>query len=287
MPQRSNAFQRVVFIVHQSLEPEWAVTESNMLPDIYSGTLREVDITAERLIAGHQLILSIECRDHQRAADVTWVEQMYSKHQLLPTSKLVLWSRSGFTREAIAKAKLLKIDAVSQAKNTRPDWASFADQVIGSYLRKVTPELSPFVDVRLPNGTLQRCEDVAASLFYDAEGNVVGSTAALVELILNNEQSRTTFLDHAPIGEGNFYVEFVPPTEWFADVPSVGRCAIKRIGVGVRTLGEMCKVSTATVHQDKRVVTLATATVQNGTFELLVEELENQKPKFQAKLRGK
>ncbi len=287
MPQRSNAFQKVGFIVHQSLEPEWTVTESDMLPDVYTGTLREVDITAKRLVAGHQLVLSIECRDHQRAADVSWVEQMHSKHQLLPTSKLALWSRSGFTREAIAKAKLLKIDAVSQAQSARPKWARIARQLSGGYLQHVTPKLSPFVDVKLPAGTLERYEDVETWLFYDSEGKVVGSTAALLEQVLHNELSRSTFLDHAPIGEGDFYVELVPPTEWFANVPGVGRCATSRIGIGVRTLGEKAPISATSVHQDDRVVTLVTAPLQHGTFELLLEERESGQAKVQAVVKRK
>lgn len=282
MPQRSNAFQKAALVVHQSLQPEWTVTESDMLPDIYTGTLREVDITAKRLIAGHQLVLSIECRDHRRAADVSWVEQMHSKHQLLATSKLALWSRSGFTREAIAKAKLLKIDAVSQAQSARPKWARFARHLSGGYLQHVTPKLSPFVDLRLPTGTLERYEDVETWLFYDSEGKVVGSTAALVEQILHNEVSRSTFLDHASLGEGNFYVQLVPATAWFVNVPGVGRCSINRIGVGVRTSGEKSSTSAVSVHQDDRVVTLVTAPLEHGTFELLVEERESGQPKAQA-----
>lgn len=287
MPQRSNAFQKAAFIVHQSLEPEWMVTESDMLRDINTGTLREVDITAKKLVAEHQIVLSIECRDHRRAVDVSWVEQMHSKHEFLPTSKLALWSRSGFSREAIAKAKLLKIDVVSQAENARPQWARIARHLSGSHLKHVTPKLSPFVDVRLPTDTLERYEDVANWLFYDSEGHVFGSMSALVEQILKDELSQSTFLDNAPLGEGDFYVELVPPIEWFADVPGIGSCAINRIGVGVHTLGEKSSISATSVHQDNRVVTLVTAPLQNGTFELVVEERQAGRPKTQAVVRQK
>ena len=211
MPQRSNAFQRLAFLVHKSLAPEWLVTESDMLVDLHTGTLREVDITARRLVATHQLVFSIECRDHRRAADVSWVEQMHTKHQLLPTSKLALWSRSGFTREAVSKAKLLKIDTVSQAQSVQPKWADLAHQLADGSVQLVTPTLTPFVDVRLPSGELQRFENVASWQFYDSNGKVVGSIPALLHEILHHEVSRTTFLDHAPLGESDFYVELVPP----------------------------------------------------------------------------
>jgi hypothetical protein len=287
MPKRSNPFQKAAFIIHQALEPEWTVTESDMLRDVSTGTLREVDITAKQLVAGHQIVLSIECRDHLRVADVSWVEQMYSKHLHLPTSKLALWSRSGFTREAIAKAKLHKIDTVSQEESSCPKWAHVANLLRDGYLKYVSPKLSPFIDVSLPTGTLERYEDVATWLFYDSEGKVVGSMAAFVEQILHNDFSRSTFLDHAPLGEGDFYVELVPPTDWFAEILGIGRCAINRIGAGVRTSGEESSISTMTVHQDERAVTLVTATLQHGSFELLVDEHEEEQPKAQAVVRRK
>lgn len=272
MPQRSNPFQRLAFLVHKSLEPEWLVTESDMLVDLHTGTLREVDITAKRLVAAHQLVLSIECRDHRRAADVSWVEQMHTKHQLLPTSKLALWSRSGFTREAVSKAKLLKIDTVSQAQSVQPKWAGLARQLADGFVQLVTPTLSPFVDVRLPSGELQRFEDVASWQFYDFDGKVVGSIPALLHQILHHEVSRTTFLDHAPLGESDFYVELVPPNEWFVDVPGTGQGIANRIGVGVRTLGEKARLSTVSASRGDRVLTLAVAPLKNGEFEAVFEE---------------
>lgn len=75
--------------------------------------------------------------------------------------------------------------------------------------------------------------------------------------------------------------------EWFADVPGIGSCAINLIGVGVHTLGEKSSISATSVHQDNRVVTLVTAPLQNGTFELVVEEREGGRPKTQAVVRQK
>jgi hypothetical protein len=187
MPKRSNAFQRAAFVIHRSLEPEWKVTESDMLLDIHTGTSREVDITARRTAAGHELLLCVECRDHGRAADVSWVEQMFTKHQSLPTSKLALWSRSGFTREAIAKSKLLKIDAISQTVRAQPTWSKMADRLCAGFLQYVTPTFSPFVDVKLPTGQLQRYEDVASWVFLDQGGDVVGSIQALLQELQRNE----------------------------------------------------------------------------------------------------
>lgn len=139
MPQRSNPFQRLALFVHKALEPEWTVAESAMLTDSITGEQREVDIVASKTVAGHKIVLSIECRDHGRPADVQWVESAATKHGHLPTSKLVLWSRSGFTKQALIKAKALKIDTVSQANATSPIWASLARDLVGGYVDYVVP----------------------------------------------------------------------------------------------------------------------------------------------------
>ena len=124
MPKRSNPFQRLVLVIHEALEPGWEVNESVMLEDSVTHHPREVDIVATQLVAGHLLVLSVECRDHNRPADVLWVEGASKRHEHLPTSELVLWSRSGFTKQALIKASALKIDTVSQADATSPIWAS-------------------------------------------------------------------------------------------------------------------------------------------------------------------
>ena len=122
MPKRSNRFQRLVTLLYERLGPGWTVEESALLCDSAAQCLREVDIVARGTVATHSLILSVECRDHARPADVSWIDSMAKKHEYLPTSKLVLWSRAGFSRAARTKAKSLKIDTVSQDTVGRVDW---------------------------------------------------------------------------------------------------------------------------------------------------------------------
>src|SRR5664279_2042823 len=121
MPRRSNPFQRLAALVHQRLGENWKVGESHMFTDLITGELREVDIVAQCTVATYSIFLSIECRDHARPADVLWIEGVAKKHEHLPTSKLVLWSRSGFTKGALVKAKALKIDAISHADAVNTD----------------------------------------------------------------------------------------------------------------------------------------------------------------------
>ncbi len=113
MPKRSNEFQKLVYLVKKQMAGSATVTESKLLVDRLTGTEREVDVCIEGPMGGHDLVIGIECRDHTRRADVTWVESMKAKHERLPTNALVLASRSGFTGEALRIAKLSGIETLS------------------------------------------------------------------------------------------------------------------------------------------------------------------------------
>jgi len=113
MPKRSNEFQRLVFIIKQQLAGDAQVTESKFLQDFLTGENREVDICIEKYIAGYLITISIECRDHQRKADVKWIDEMKSKHERLPTSKLILVSKAGFSAQAKKVAKQYGIETLA------------------------------------------------------------------------------------------------------------------------------------------------------------------------------
>src|SRR6185503_6978270 len=96
MPQRSNAFQQLITLLHQQLDDRAVVTESKMLRDQRTGDNREVDIVIDARSGGYPITIGVECIDHKRKASVEWVERMWAKHQDLHTDKIVLVSRSGF-----------------------------------------------------------------------------------------------------------------------------------------------------------------------------------------------
>jgi len=94
MPRRTNLFQKLAYLIHEQIPNAIRVTESAILVDRVSGLEREVDILVE-LDQPYRLNIGIECIAKSRKADVTWVEQMYAKHQHL-TDKVILLSQRGF-----------------------------------------------------------------------------------------------------------------------------------------------------------------------------------------------
>jgi hypothetical protein len=100
LPARSNLFQDVVAIIQRHMADGAEVEESAMLEDDRTGAKREVDVVIRSMVAGHEVVVSVEASATGRAASVEWVERMVGKHGRLETSKLVLVSESGFTNEA-------------------------------------------------------------------------------------------------------------------------------------------------------------------------------------------
>lgn len=272
MPKRSNTFQRLALLVHQRLGEGWKVEESRMFTDLVTGEQREVDIVAQTMVGTYPLFLSIECRDHSRPADVLWIEGVAKKHEHLPTSKLVLWSRSGFTKAATLKARALKIETISQAEAVQADWARLARDLIGGHIQHVTPSYTAFIDVDPLEGEPRRLEHVDDAVWYNDSGTQVGTVRALVQFIANNQQTRTVVLDHTSPGPGKFYAELEPPEPWFTALPEGGRAKIRRIGVSIETVTEKVVLDTASAVSDGKVLTLASAKLGAGTLEVLVQE---------------
>lgn len=272
MPQRTNTFQRLITIMHSKLGEGWKVQESAMLRDSITGEMREVDVVATTSYGNYNISISVECRDHKRPADVTWVESMAKKHESLPTSKLVLWSRSGFTKAAITKAHALNVETVPQTNISDTPWTEIAKTLIGGFVRLLTPRLSPFIDVNLPDGTPYRLEDIATAMIYDASGKIVEAVPNIVARVQANAEFGSTLLDHAPIGSGDFYAELEPPAPWFVDSPDGNRVEIRRIGIGISTLMEQAALESASAEMEGKVATLFAAKTTTGHFELYIEE---------------
>jgi hypothetical protein len=109
MPARTNDFQRLIAVVQSHLDPGSTVAESQLLSDISTGTKREVDIVVSGKVGSQPVLVSIECRDRRRSPDVTWIDEMQTKHSRLPTNVLVLVSHNSFTSEALRIATLYGI----------------------------------------------------------------------------------------------------------------------------------------------------------------------------------
>jgi hypothetical protein len=123
MPKRSNSFQRLIRRIYLSIQPKGAtLTESALLEELETKTLREVDVLIELQVSGSMLRIAVECRDHARPADIQWIDALIGKYQRLAVDRVIAVSRFGFTASAVAKARANRIETRTLKAALDTDW---------------------------------------------------------------------------------------------------------------------------------------------------------------------
>jgi len=284
MPKRSNLFQRLVKLLHDRIDKNWIVTESKMLTHRLTGEEREVDIVLESNLGAHSLIVSIECVDKKRPASSPWVESMAKKHEFLPTSKLVLWSANGFYRPAIVTAEKLGIDIVSQSDNTNIEWSKFSKILNGGTLKLVHSEFKFFIDAIEADGKKVRLDNPHDYIFKAKDREIFFSILELREFLIGKQEIGSVLLDHASEDKKDFWIHFVPPFECLVQKENGDWIEPFRIGFGVRATVEEAKTDAKSVVYKDTLSTLAVGDLNSGSFELFIEEKENEDPEISAQL---
>jgi hypothetical protein len=102
-PTRAEKFERLVERIIQLLEDDGAtVTWDDHVVDPDNTTrLRQVDITIRR----NGFVTLVECRLHNVAQDVTWIEELIGRRLSLRADSIIAVSASGFTEGAKKKAE--------------------------------------------------------------------------------------------------------------------------------------------------------------------------------------
>ena len=170
-----------------------------MLIDFHTGAKREVDVVVRGRVAGREVVMSIECRDHARPQTVEWVEQEVQKHSRLPTNVLVLASSSGFSGKARQIAQLHHVQLVVP-DNLHNDDA--AREIVGRLhaLWAMKAELS-IANVKVfvvdPNDADRSMEGFVPEndVLLDGEGTSWGSVQDMADYIMRNEGIGDAFRD--------------------------------------------------------------------------------------------
>ncbi len=129
MPKRTNEFQGLIFDIQRQLSSVEAVAESRFLQDRQTGKPVEVDIAIETRSNDFNVVISLEVRARNRPATVEWVREMLGKHSSLPTNKLVLVSKTGFTAEALRKSSENNVEAITYEAAKTFNWSETVKRV--------------------------------------------------------------------------------------------------------------------------------------------------------------
>src|SRR5262249_16226085 len=122
MPKRSNDFQRLIARIYEQLTDNGRVRESVMLKEKHSRRTREVDVFVESTVAGSAIRIAVECRDHSRKSDMTWIDQLIGKYSDLPVNHVIAVSRKAFSKNAAARAKANNIEVRTLNQAMETDW---------------------------------------------------------------------------------------------------------------------------------------------------------------------
>jgi len=124
MPKRSNRFQKITHRIYKALSgPGIKVEESVLVKEKNSDAEREIDILISSTIASHTLRVAIECSDHHRDQDITWVDSLIGKYDNLDIQKIIAISHSDFSKTAKQKAVQHNIELITLKEAEEIDWA--------------------------------------------------------------------------------------------------------------------------------------------------------------------
>jgi hypothetical protein len=186
-----------------------------MLTDRVTKRKREVDVCIEGHAGGHPVVVSLECRDQRRIADVTWVDAMKAKHDRLPTNALILASRSGFTPEARDAAAAYGIQTFSLSDVDEVDFSALLGLKSSLWAKTVT--LTPEkVLVRVRPAPTLAGETVAVkpdNLVYSSGGNELGQIRVLVEAVLKSQRTLEYLLSEGKGDHVWFEMSWDPPRD--------------------------------------------------------------------------
>ena len=215
MPKRSNDFQRLVYLIRVNLAEGAKVTESKMMRDRLTKRFREVDVVIEGKVGNHPVTVCVECRDHKRVADVTWVDMMKSKHDRLDTNALILASRSGFTPEARNVASTFGIEVFTLEDVESADIPRMLSSESSLLLKSVAISTQK-VNVKVAKfGELSE-ENIATTpdnLIHLEDGSELCQIRDLVDRLLKGNHARDYLLKESK--EDHVWFEFIwePPSD--------------------------------------------------------------------------
>lgn len=212
MPKRSNDFQKLIHHIQTQISQNSFVEESRFLTDAITGQSREVDIVIEGTAASYSFIVSIEVIGwSKKKGDIEWVERMICKHSTLPTDKLILVSKTGFTKSAIKKAAFHRIETITIEQALSNAWKEFFKS-LGRFEEITNRFRCRAIFKNKKKGSTNPILPLNQLVFADANLSERMKLVDIINIILQNQQLRDTIFNHIQRDSSqNYTVDFKPP----------------------------------------------------------------------------
>lgn len=116
-------FEQLAAQIYSELSPTAKVTHNDKVLGIDSGVDRQIDVSIRFKIAGHDVLVVIQARDHDSPADINDVGEFATVAKDIRANKGILICRSGFTNGANKLARNLGMDLCRIHDAQSRDWS--------------------------------------------------------------------------------------------------------------------------------------------------------------------
>lgn len=169
------------------LFPKAAIKEREYIKGKVSGTMREIDLSIREKIGPQQILIVIDCKDHQRPVDVKTVESFCGLKDDVSAHAGIIISRAGFTKSALRVAENRLVTTYQYANfKTTNKWPEWIWMGFTLDLWLLTP-LS--VTLHLPDGSEKPIIDEAGISILDSATNDKVSMGGLLQTLWGKDQN--------------------------------------------------------------------------------------------------
>jgi hypothetical protein len=117
------AFEALVAQIQRQLAPSATVVEDERILGS-SGVTRRVDVTVRQSVSAYSILIAIDCKRHRRKVDVGYVAAFADQAKDVRANRAVLISNTGFTKGAVAIAKVHDMDLQTLVEAQETDWVA-------------------------------------------------------------------------------------------------------------------------------------------------------------------
>lgn len=115
-------FERAVHAFVNKLDPNAEVLFDHLVPDSYTGDLRQCDVWVNAKFGGvYPVKIYISCKNHKRKLDIGDIDTFDGEIKARRPDTGVIYSKSGFTESAIRKGKAMGISCCRLYENEPAD----------------------------------------------------------------------------------------------------------------------------------------------------------------------
>ena len=122
MSKAGRPFEKCVLAFVKAVAPDATVLFDHRVRDPDTQRMRQVDAWVEALLWNHiPLHILISCKDHRRPLDVGCIEQFSAEVKTTRANCGIMYSSSGFTKNALKKAEALAVHCCRLFRNEAAD----------------------------------------------------------------------------------------------------------------------------------------------------------------------